>query len=147
MWVPPFGDLRIKAYVPLPAAYRSLSRPSSAPDAKAFPLRSFSLDLLSRIIGLHKKSQRLSLKSQCSGVPSFATSLLAFVSLLLPCSCFLRLRLFIRFSRYAFLFLPEDLGIHALRLNIQTFRHKALFRCGGLKWTRTTDLALIRRAL
>ena len=29
------------AYVQLPEAYRSLSRPSSAPDAKAFPLRSF----------------------------------------------------------------------------------------------------------
>ena len=39
--VAPFGDLRIDAYVPLPVAYRSLSRPSSAPDAKAFPLRSF----------------------------------------------------------------------------------------------------------
>ena len=31
-------------YLLLPAAYRSLSRPSSAPDAKAFPLRSFQLD-------------------------------------------------------------------------------------------------------
>ena len=40
-WVSPFGNLRIEAYVPLPEAYRSLSRPSSAPDAKAFPLRSF----------------------------------------------------------------------------------------------------------
>ena len=39
--VAPFGNPRIKAYVPLPVAYRSLSRPSSAPDAKAFPLRSF----------------------------------------------------------------------------------------------------------
>ena len=29
-----------------PEAYRSLSRPSSAPDAKAFPLRSFMLDLV-----------------------------------------------------------------------------------------------------
>ena len=38
--VSPFGNLRINAYVPLPVAYRSLSRPSSAPDAKAFPLRS-----------------------------------------------------------------------------------------------------------
>ena len=38
--VAPFGNLRIIAYVQLPAAYRSLSRPSSAPDAKAFPLRS-----------------------------------------------------------------------------------------------------------
>ena len=39
--VSPFGNLRINAYVQLPEAYRSLSRPSSAPDAKAFPLRSY----------------------------------------------------------------------------------------------------------
>ena len=38
--VSPFGNLRIEAYLQLPEAYRSLSRPSSAPDAKAFPLRS-----------------------------------------------------------------------------------------------------------
>ena len=44
--VAPFGDLRINGYLLLPEAYRSLSRPSSAPDAKAFPLRSFQLDLL-----------------------------------------------------------------------------------------------------
>ena len=30
-----FGDLRITVYVQLPVAYRSLSRPSSAPSAKA----------------------------------------------------------------------------------------------------------------
>ena len=40
-WVSPFGNLRINGYLLLPEAYRSLSRPSSAPDAKAFPLRSF----------------------------------------------------------------------------------------------------------
>ena len=39
-WVAPFGYLRINAYLQLPEAFRSLSRPSSAPDAKAFPLRS-----------------------------------------------------------------------------------------------------------
>ena len=33
------------AYLQLPVAYRSLSRPSSAPDAKAFTLRSYSLEL------------------------------------------------------------------------------------------------------
>ena len=44
-WVPPFGNLRINGYLLLPAAYRSLSRPSSAPSAKAFALRPFSLDL------------------------------------------------------------------------------------------------------
>ena len=38
--VSPFGNLRIVGYLLLPEAYRSLSRPSSAPDAKAFPLRS-----------------------------------------------------------------------------------------------------------
>ena len=40
-WVSPFGNPRIDGYLLLPVAYRSLSRPSSAPDAKAFPLRSF----------------------------------------------------------------------------------------------------------
>ena len=40
-WVSPFGNLRINVHLQLPEAYRSLSRPSSAPDAKAFPLRSY----------------------------------------------------------------------------------------------------------
>ena len=40
-WVSPFGNLRINAHLQLPVAYRSLSRPSSAPNAKAFPLRSY----------------------------------------------------------------------------------------------------------
>src|SRR6185369_2749749 len=34
-WVSPFGNLRIKACMPLPEAYRSLLRPSSPDDAKA----------------------------------------------------------------------------------------------------------------
>ena len=34
-WVAPFGNLRIKACVPLPEAYRSLLRPSSPDEAKA----------------------------------------------------------------------------------------------------------------
>ena len=41
MWVAPFGNLRVDGYLRLTAAYRSLSRPSSAPDAKAFTLHSF----------------------------------------------------------------------------------------------------------
>ena len=45
MGVSPFGNLRVEAYLQLPAAYRSLSRPSSAPDAKAFTLCSSSLEL------------------------------------------------------------------------------------------------------
>ena len=43
--VSPFGNLWVEAYLQLPAAYRSLSRPSSAPDAKAFTLCSSSLEL------------------------------------------------------------------------------------------------------
>ena len=44
--VPAFGNLRINGYLLLPAAYRSLSRPSSAPSAKASALCSLLLDLL-----------------------------------------------------------------------------------------------------
>ena len=38
---PPFGDLRIDGYLPLPEAFRSLSRPSSALSAKASTIRSY----------------------------------------------------------------------------------------------------------
>ena len=44
MRVAPFGHPRISGYVLLPAAFRSLSRPSSAPSAKASALCSSSLD-------------------------------------------------------------------------------------------------------
>ena len=44
--VPAFGNLRMVGYLLLPAAYRSLSRPSSAPGAKASALCSSLLDLL-----------------------------------------------------------------------------------------------------
>ena len=42
-WVVPFGYLRINSYVPIPAAFRSLSRPSSPLRAKASPIRPFLL--------------------------------------------------------------------------------------------------------
>ena len=44
--VSPFGYPRIKAHLRLPVAFRSLSRPSSALSAKAFPLRPLQLDQL-----------------------------------------------------------------------------------------------------
>ena len=40
MRIAPFGYLRIKGCLHLPVAFRSLPRPSSAPNAKAFALRS-----------------------------------------------------------------------------------------------------------
>ena len=45
MRVSPFRHLRITGYVPLPAAFRSLSRLSSALSAKASSLRPFLLNL------------------------------------------------------------------------------------------------------
>ncbi len=45
MWVSPFRYLRIPGYLLLPAAFRSLSRLSSALSAKASTLRSFQLNL------------------------------------------------------------------------------------------------------
>ena len=46
MWVPPFRYPRITGYLLLPAAFRSLSRLSSAPGAKASAPRSFLLNRL-----------------------------------------------------------------------------------------------------
>ena len=43
--ISPFGYLRVIGYLLLTAAFRSLSRPSSAPSAKAFTLCPSSLDL------------------------------------------------------------------------------------------------------
>ena len=48
--VSPFRHLRINGHLLLPAAFRSLSRLSSALSAKASTLRSYSLDLLFQCI-------------------------------------------------------------------------------------------------
>ena len=52
MRVSPFGYPWINAYVRLPAAFRSLSRPSSASSAWASALRPFSRDLLVLLVQL-----------------------------------------------------------------------------------------------
>ena len=51
MWVSPFRNLRLNGYLLLPAAYRSLSRLSSALSAKASTLRSYQLNLLTWAAG------------------------------------------------------------------------------------------------
>ena len=43
-WVVPFGNLRINVCLPLPEAYRSLPRPSSATNAKASAMYPYYLD-------------------------------------------------------------------------------------------------------
>ena len=45
-WVVPFGNPRIKGHLHLPAAYRSLSRPSSPPRAKASAMCPYLLFVL-----------------------------------------------------------------------------------------------------
>ena len=51
--VVPFGDPRIKGHLRLPAAFRSLSRPSSPPRAKASAMRPFLLSFIP-----HRSRQR-----------------------------------------------------------------------------------------
>ena len=62
-WVSSFRNLRINAYLQLPEAYRSLSRLSSAPSAKAFALRPCSLDL-SNVLQEHLVSSWFSLANE-----------------------------------------------------------------------------------
>ena len=57
--IAPFGYLRIISCLPIPAAFRSLPRPSSAPDAKASSLRSYQLNLLSHRIMSHRFNRRI----------------------------------------------------------------------------------------
>ena len=110
MWVSPFGYPRIKAYLRLPVAFRSLSRPSSAPGAKAFPLRSFLLDLL--YVGL----ARLLL------LPQIDEYLLPYLPVRLPHSHLFSLSsqyLFMQFSRCPAGFLPR---MGSSRLELPTSR-------------------------
>ena len=156
-----FGNLRIEAYLQLPAAYRSLSRPSSAPDAKAFTLCSFSLELRLAYI-----------KDLCISfilhVIRIANSFLKFVIALfyhLPSShsvwqnCSLtypfRKDLCIITDTLIFrLFLSVRYLILLLFIRFSMIICKTFYRLlsqvndfGGPEWSRTTDLAIISRVL
>ena len=71
--VPPYGNPRLNAYLRLPSAYRSLSRPSSAISAMASTLRSCSLDLrlAIQIFDLNHSvgSRRLAFPSEIRSMP------------------------------------------------------------------------------
>ena len=98
--VSPFGNLRINAYVPLPEAFRSLSRPSSAPDAKASALCSFSLDLVNPLRVPHDTRSVIFLLAShfleivvknplasTEKLSSFSCSILAFNLFFVRCVC------------------------------------------------------------
>ena len=96
-WVSSFRNLRINAYLQLPEAYRSLSRLSSAPSAKAFALRPCSLDLsnvLSRTFGI-----LLILSCQRRLLLPFLLKLQYFLKRTYYNLCF---AVIIQFSRYVF---------------------------------------------
>ena len=76
--VPPFGDPRIHACVRLPEAFRCSPRPSSAPGAKASPVRPSHLILRLQI----RAASRRQLGRSFGHVPkSYAPSLASFASL------------------------------------------------------------------
>ena len=131
-WVSSFRNLRINAYLQLPEAYRSLSRLSSAPSAKAFALRPCSLDL-SNVLSEHLVSSWFSL---------LPTKII--VTLPFEIAIFLKKELTIIFvSQLLFSFqgtswwCPSKPGLPELWFSSH----------GGPKWTRTIDLTIISRVL
>ena len=70
-WVSPFRNLRIKGYLLLPEAYRSLSRLSSALSAKASTLRSYLLDQNQNCIFIHSSRTDSVLCSLVAGISWF----------------------------------------------------------------------------
>ena len=93
----PHSEIRgYNGYLLLPAAYRSLSRPSSAPDAKAFPLRSFQLDLLRFWFSHSELCRQFVRKIYRNCYPHLFRCSTIFFNLLSPCLSLF----FVQFSRY-----------------------------------------------
>ena len=143
-------------YLLLPTAFRSLSRPSSALGAQAFSLRSQQLNLLAssklRITSLFFSQKFIDVQTYDSIFFAFEylvllvytvlysyyfSTVFAFLGFtvfqLLPLNCFLVLLVYL-YLIYLYIFQCANLNLFQ-------------FRYGGLKWNRTIDLTLIRRAL
>ena len=142
-------------YLLLPVAYRSLSRPSSAPDAKAFPLRSFQLDLSNHLLILKVELCRqfnrifeIVIVTHLYDVPQLKLKIRSSVlSNKRPLCC-----LAYHFHLSLFSFQGTNaLTTFAIRFEDPTFQsglqiqQQTLF--GGPKWARTTDLTIISRTL
>ena len=144
--VAPFGNPRIYGYLLLPEAYRSLSRPSSAPDAKAFPLRSFQLDQNSwfslRIMQAYKDRNCMSPCILSDAVPQSICFVVCLHTTPLCClTCFVTLFSFQGAGLQPLL--RSDLKIRSFD---QVFKSKGKSP-GGPEWARTTDLTIISRTL
>ena len=132
-WVSSFRDLRINAYLQLPEAYRSLSRLSSAPSAKAFALRPCSLD---------HSNYSLS-RMACISSWFFFCQRRLLLPFLLKLQYFLKELTIIFVSQLLFSFqgtswwCPSKPGLPKFGFSSH----------GGPKWTRTIDLTIISRVL
>ena len=126
--VSPFRYPRFNACLRLPGAFRSLPRLSSASSALASTLCPYLLDLL----------PETSLLSACCA-PSLPR---CFRRAFTPSRyAFLATGIFFHASLCSFQGAPTPPGVSPAGHGV------ACCGCGGSKWTRTTDLALIRRVL
>ena len=132
-WVSPFGYLRIVAYLQLPEAFRSLSRPSSAPDAKAFPLRSYKLDHCTASRSAYKLCRKihfwfLFFKNYAGSIRSFSLAEIVFNYPKLKCFLTVAFSLlasssfYVQFSRYI---TSGETSYHSLPLSSWCFPSKA----------------------
>ncbi len=127
--------LGYNAYVQLPQAYRSLSRPSSAPDAKAFPLRSYQLDLTG--------SQELC-RPQIRFIVVCVTLLKVHKFTLLPLCCLLAISCLLHCS--VFKVQVSNLFQGQIEM-LGPCPNTSIRSCGGDKRNRTAGLLLARQAL
>ena len=152
--IAPFGHPRIKARLQLPEAFRSLPRPSSAPSAKAFTLCSCSLD--------HYAILWFSFSAIVVSLPNISISktilliAVAFIVQFSMCRRAIPADSLAAFAVRCRTSLPlACLGSYPFGICCVSASHPPRSRialaaplgAGGLKWTRTTDLTLIRRAL
>ena len=121
-WVSSFRNLRINAYLQLPETFRSLSRLSSAPSAKAFALRPCSLDL-SNVLQEHLVSSWFSLANEDYVTLPF--EIVIFLKRTYYNLCF---AVIIQFSRYVFEFPfqgPQNRTISNQLVSITCSRNKS----------------------
>ena len=170
MRVSPFGNPRVDAYFQLSVAYRRLSRPSSAIGAKAFTLCSFSLEQLPLLVLLNFQIRFFAWASQIIVLGCVVKKTFGFFnSTVVFTTRASRLCGYIVVSHFSER--PSNLSIKkSYSIQLSVFRYTNLFgfqwtlalalcaiarlamlshakRFGRPKWTRTTDLVLIRHAL
>ena len=111
--VSPFRHPRINAYVQLPAAFRSLSRLSSAPSARASALRPTMLNLLYFRLALSFKKVRRTVQFGSYTPPQANLRCVSFMFFSLACYLL---------SRFTFVSLIRLLNLSTTRLDVRCVR-------------------------